>query len=552
VSNRSPGRGLGDYSARILAPLLSYATNTYGEEAVAVEIASRGGDLAAARDTGRWLTHAEFEAAIGGVRSLCSDDSEFVRACSHQLRKAYGVFVFLVRATSNATIYRLMARTTSLVSRVSRYEVVSGGAASVGLRYVSERPESREMCLSRQAQLAGTPVACGLPQAQVEERACISRGDAACEYVVRWHAAPRWWQVAFGITAGIAAAFALRAAGITHVEAFTMLPTLGGLIAFAVDQWRANRENERNHVEITQSLQGLIEEAADARDEVLELTRRQEHWAELLEQQVEERTASLRDVVDGVRRMREARVQDIRGFSHDLRNPLTVLRSNLELVETKVSDPESRECVADALQASIEIDKLLRQLLDSAMTDAAMGSFVTETIEVAPLVDSLRRRMKAFVGGRDIRVSVFSSREAPARVTTDRLVFDRVIDNLLSNAAKYTQRGSIVVELGGAPGMLCLKVSDTGTGISEDRIDKVFGPGEAGTSEHPDSHGVGLAGVVRLLARLNGRLEVMSKPGVGTTFWAYVPVEPPDHTLQPSDDLRTMMGRVVRIRRSLS
>jgi signal transduction histidine kinase len=123
-------------------------------------------------------------------------------------------------------------------------------------------------------------------------------------------------------------------------------------------------------------------------------------------------------------------------------------------------------------------------------------------------------------------VSTLASRETPARIETDLLLFDRVIDNLLTNAAKYTERGSIVIELDGKPGFLTVKVSDTGRGIEEEDIRKIFEPdGSAKEARAKYSHGVGLSVVVRLLSLIGGRLEVMSLPGMGTTFWAHFPVE---------------------------
>ncbi|MBW2735422.1 MAG: ATP-binding protein, partial [Deltaproteobacteria bacterium] len=92
---------------------------------------------------------------------------------------------------------------------------------------------------------------------------------------------------------------------------------------------------------------------------------------------------------------------------------------------------------------------------------------------------------------------------------------------------KYTGSGSIVVELDGQPKMLSIKISDSGCGIEPEAFEQIFQPGGSDQrSRAVGSYGLGLSVVVRLLAHIGGRLEVMSKPQVGTTFWVFVPVKP--------------------------
>ena len=140
---------------------------------------------------------------------------------------------------------------------------------------------------------------------------------------------------------------------------------------------------------------------------------------------------------------------------------------------------------------------------------------------------------------------------------SDPTIFDRIVDNIVTNAAKYTDRGSIVVEISGSPGTLSIKVSDTGRGISPDRLERVFTGAEP--DKNPafgDSLGIGLANTVRLIDQVGGRLEVMSRPSMGTTVWIHIPVEratdePESKTnvkALPSDAIQDVVRRVVRIR----
>jgi signal transduction histidine kinase len=259
----------------------------------------------------------------------------------------------------------------------------------------------------------------------------------------------------------------------------------------------------------------------------------------------------MQDVVERLDVVNKARQTTLRGVSHDLRNPLTWLSVETDFLRQYLAEagPQAQELVENHEQAVERMKRLLGELMQIAISDTSMIPLEGKTMDVTGLSERLRKRLSALVRDRDVRVSVFSNREAPHTIVTDALVFDRVVDNLLTNAAKYTTRGSIVVELDGTPGFLTIKVSDTGHGIKPEEIEKIF---EAKKGLIPrgsvESYGVGLSVVVQLLDQIGGKLEVMSKEGQGSTFWAHFPVvmktenDPPDR----SDEA---FERVVTIRR---
>jgi signal transduction histidine kinase len=130
------------------------------------------------------------------------------------------------------------------------------------------------------------------------------------------------------------------------------------------------------------------------------------------------------------------------------------------------------------------------------------------------------------------------------------LLLERVLDNLLTNASKYTERGSILVEVTGQPGWLVIKISDSGRGIATERLEQVFRGGEPDPAPVVgSSRGVGLSTVVRLLAQMGGRLEIMSVPRQGTTIWVYVPVRASLETSVPDrEPASDVVARIVKIR----
>ena len=131
--------------------------------------------------------------------------------------------------------------------------------------------------------------------------------------------------------------------------------------------------------------------------------------------------------------------------------------------------------------------------------------------------------MAALMFGRDVKVST-ELVHPPEEIDADPLVVDRVMDNLLTNAAKYTDRGSITLRFDGSPGYLVISVIDTGRGIAQDQIAQIFrARGSEPDARAQYSLGVGLSVVLRLLAQCGGKLEVSSEAGRGSTFTVYLP-----------------------------
>ena len=200
-------------------------------------------------------------------------------------------------------------------------------------------------------------------------------------------------------------------------------------------------------------------------------------------------------------------------------------------------------------------------MMRTMATEAPALAFPPEVLKVDVLVERLRRRLNALVYGHDVRASTFKTREAPESIVVGELMFDRVMDNLLTNAAKYTHRGSIVVEVAGMPGFLTIKVSDSGRGMTQDQLSRIFQPsGSDENTRAAHSFGVGLSVVVQLLAVAGGKLEVMSKPEQGTTFWVHFPEKPATSSQPPArpvpaatrESHAQLVDRVVSIRKLLT
>ena len=521
-----------DVNVRVVKALAQYVEDQHGAPTLE-DVAHKAGLTADDLLHGKgWIPLEQFEAVLEGAFDLVGGDEEkFQQACSYGLAQAYGPARFLLWATSPKMVLKQAARTFRFMSSFSHMEVVDEGHDWVRFRYTSSREESRLMCVSRLANAVTLPTLWGLPPAQITEYSCVGQGDASCEVRIQLTEHRHLLPSLIGAATGTACSAAMFLVGMGELVSLMSLPLLGGAVGTVWELRRLHLANLEFRDHSREALNELVSEETEARKELVALHQRQSVWTQMMEDQVDDRTSTLQNVLSKVHKLQEERVLTLQGYSHDLRNPLTVLKSmssflrDLYESEHGAAGPVWRGALNDHDQAVIQMERLLVELMDVATSDEGLVKLVPQRLEVTPLTERLGRRLRALVFGRDIRVSIFASREAPDEIETDLMLFNRIIDNLLINAAKYTRRGSIVVEISGTPDFLVIKVSDTGKGISSQDIARIFSPEGPPRDEHgEDSYGLGLNIVVKLLGQIGGKLEVMSRPGMGTTFWVYFPM----------------------------
>ncbi len=544
------------FNLRIVQPLLRYVRQQMGEAALDEIAAETGLTPETMRRSSAWISHDRMEAVMAAARGRMASDQEFLDACGYDISKVYGPMLLVLRCMSIRRAFSMITRTVHLVSRVARIEIVESTRTSVRLRYYSSVPESRLMCLSRQAQYrVGPTIYWGVAPARVEVVASIAAGDPYCEYEVHWYQAVRWRGPLVGAALGIVTAALLPAlvSGIGWGTQF-LLPLLGVLLGLILEQRRLVGDQIRFSEHTNHELERLVQAHAHAVDEVLDLHQRERQWSQQLELAVAQRAAQIDRMAEQLENLGEPRRDRVRALSHDINNPLAVLHGIAAQLRRNPSEEEGRELV-HTLEACVQqISELVRELANTVRDDSRTSRFQPEIIDVDDLAARVRRQLRATVVGRDIRVTVFQTREAPPTIYSVRVMLERVVDNIMTNAAKYTSHGSIIVEVGGTPGFLVLKVSDTGRGIHADRLEEVLRA--AGPDPNPPtggSQGTGIGIVSRLLDQLGGRLEIMSEPGEGTTAWIYVPSEGTPDVIEfgvdgTGEPIESVMRRVVKIR----
>lgn len=265
-----------------------------------------------------------------------------------------------------------------------------------------------------------------------------------------------------------------------------------------------------------------------AEDEAMRLT---EEKARLLEAKAE--------ALEQASRANSQRAQFLSMTSHELRSPLQSLLSTVDLLELRLKNSAPQE-VRRLRSAGEAMDRFLRDLLTLAKGEAGKLEVLPEPFDVGYLVQDIEDEWRGVAKTKGL---VFSANmAAPSGLyVADHSRIAQVINNLVSNAIKYTDRGSVTLTFNGfdaAAGRLLFEVRDTGRGIPADFIPEMFAPfmrrlGEGRT----EGAGIGLAIVRTLCDRLDGAVRVNSTEGEGSVFSFSVAAVPMHEEAEPSERL---------------
>ncbi|MEO7244314.1 MAG: ATP-binding protein, partial [Rubrivivax sp.] len=223
-----------------------------------------------------------------------------------------------------------------------------------------------------------------------------------------------------------------------------------------------------------------------------------------------------------------AKSQFLAVTSHEIRTPMNGILGAAELLMETPLSPVQKRYVQIAHRSASALLALIDDVLDLARIEAGKLQFSPMAVDVPALVEETVELVRAAARERPIVVLTELPPRLPARLIADPLRLRQLLLNLLHNAVKFTDHGSVrlvVRVLADWPDALQLRFSvhDTGIGIAEDQLASIFGnftQVDASSTRRHGGSGLGLA-IVKDLARLmGGQVGVESRPGQGSHFWA--------------------------------
>lgn len=232
----------------------------------------------------------------------------------------------------------------------------------------------------------------------------------------------------------------------------------------------------------------------------------------------------MKSVIDKNNELLETRKHIILTISHDIRAPLSVINGSAELA-MDIRDKKRRNThLANIGIVCKHVLHLLNNLLDVYRLNEAKETCNNVPFSLKELLERIASGFSHIVNNKGILFQCeFKDTATVLYGDVDRI--EQIIDNLLSNAVKFTEAGTIVFHAAYANGWLSLKIKDTGIGMSEETLLRIFRPFERLSSEmNSDGFGLGLPITKGLVSLLGGTIEVESELGHGSTFHISLPL----------------------------
>lgn len=227
--------------------------------------------------------------------------------------------------------------------------------------------------------------------------------------------------------------------------------------------------------------------------------------------------------------------QLLANVSHDLRTPLNAILGYAEMlregVHGSLSDRQ-KNSTERIMKNATHLTTLVNQLLDQAHLEAGTLKLKQATFQPASLVDNLKATMSGLAEAKGLQLTSEIDPDLPLLFMGDMDRLQQIMNNLVGNAIKFTEQGSVHFRLSRSPdGHWLFQVSDTGPGISGEAQPYIFDPfrqvdGTA-TRQH-GGFGLGLSIVKQLVTLMGGQVLVESRPGQGSTFTVRLPLITPE------------------------
>jgi PAS domain S-box-containing protein len=212
--------------------------------------------------------------------------------------------------------------------------------------------------------------------------------------------------------------------------------------------------------------------------------------------------------------------------SHQLRTPTSTIAWHTELLLSDDLTKQQKELVEEIYQQNSRMRDLINALLNVSRIDLGKLRFLPQKMNIAHALELVLNDQKLMIGKKHIKVT--KAVDLNEQITNDPIIVQVILDNLVSNAVKYTpSEGDITIRLKPvSEETFQIQVKDTGMGIPNEEKSQIFSRlfrASNAKDKEPDGHGLGLYAVKTMVVAMGGKIWFETKLGQGTTFFVELP-----------------------------
>jgi signal transduction histidine kinase/DNA-binding response OmpR family regulator len=263
------------------------------------------------------------------------------------------------------------------------------------------------------------------------------------------------------------------------------------------------------------------------RDEIAAL----DHTLHVMSQRITEREDGLRLAIARAEAASHAKSDFVATMSHEIRTPMNGVIGTTELLLDTPLTPQQREYSETIHTSGEALLAVINEILDFSKIEAGRLELERSDVELVPLVESVAAILAPQARAKELDLLTYVDPNVPPVVIGDALRLRQILTNLVGNAVKFTEQGSVTVLVTAEPQIgdtdnVTFTVRDTGIGIGIDAQRRLFEPfrqADMSTTRRFGGTGLGLAISKQLVALMQGKIGVQSEAGVGSTFFFTVP-----------------------------